>query len=433
MVEDMSLELKKYEGMLWFIMFGYVLIDSLGAYFIWNRIGFPHNSLLVVMMVPALFIWGFKKTLPPRRESIAIVLILAGFLIGVLFNAEVGLGKVFQLATALMAFTVGYMACRWTSDSDKFIKLFFVVGVLYVVTCVIALLKLYPGIFPIINSIGFRANGEMLSRPEVTIDQNFQIFYLFFIPALFILEFKYVLYLCISVLTALSLYVLISLQTRSGVLIQVGVLAIVWIVAPIANKKYGRYKLVLLPMISLVLLVVFFDKIVDLSGPLLERSQSKEVNTFEGRIYSATYLFSDILNPLHWFPQGNEEFTKKVGGIPHFNPTAMYLEGGILALIGWILLFMMPLLRMGRLFIKNKLDLLASLIMVCGLASMMAQLSLNAPLYDHVWLWGGAVIGSLYRIRASKLPLSEKISIADKAPQANKTKKSLTYIHLKKK
>lgn len=425
----MKIIMHKYEEKIWFFMFGYLLIDSLGTYFFWNKVGFPHNSLLVIMFVVVFLGWGFMKSIPHRKEILSIALIIFGFLLGIVLNDDMGISKLFKLATALMAFVVGYTACRWTSDSDRFLKLFLSVGSLYVITCIMALLQLYPSLFPIVYSTGFRASGQLVTRPEITIDQNFQVFYLFFIPSVFMLDFKILRYTFACLLTFLGLYVLIALQTRSGLLIFLGVLMIVWVAAPTVNRKYGRYKLILLPIVTAVVFVVFYDKILSISEPLLERFQSKEVKTLEGRMFSATYLFKYLLNPLYWLPQGNEEFVNKMGDVPHFNPTAMYLEGGMFALIGWFMLFVTPLVKMGLLFIKNKLDLLASLIMVCGIASMMAQLSLNAPLYDHVWLWGGAVIGSLDRIRLYK-PSNDAL-LERKSPKTNKVSSKLTYIHLK--
>jgi hypothetical protein len=47
--------------------------------------------------------------------------------------------------------------------------------------------------------------------------------------------------------------------------------------------------------------------------------------------------------------------------------------------------------------LRQRLDVLGVLVLFAGTISMFAQLSLNAPLYEHSWLWAGAVIAVLER------------------------------------
>ena len=95
----MKTVMHKHEEKLWFLMFGYLLIDSLGTYFFWSKVGFPHNAVLVIIISVTLLIFGVARSIPPRKEIIAIGLIVFGFIIGVIINDDMGINKLFKVAT----------------------------------------------------------------------------------------------------------------------------------------------------------------------------------------------------------------------------------------------------------------------------------------------------------------------------------------------
>ena len=89
-------------------------------------------------------------------------------------------------------------------------------------------------------------------------------------------------------------------------------------------------------------------------------------------------------------------------GVPHSTITAAYIEGGILGLVGWVLLMIVPLVALGRRWLRGVTDDIANIALCGGTASLITQLSLNAPLHEHIWLWAGAVIGALARPEVEK-------------------------------
>ena len=116
-------------------------------------------------------------------------------------------------------------------------------------------------------------------------------------------------------------------------------------------------------------------------------------------MHQSQYMFENLLNPEFWLPKGEGDFLKKTGNLPHFTPTAFYLQGGLLAIIAWVAIFMKPLITLSRMFMKGKLDEVAIMIFIGAVTSFVAQLSLNAPYFEQTWLWAGAAIGVIKRLQ----------------------------------
>ncbi len=83
--------------------------------------------------------------------------------------------------------------------------------------------------------------------------------------------------------------------------------------------------------------------------------------------------------------------------MPHFNPTAFLLEGGILAVIGWIILHLWPVLRLIVRVAQRRADLVQLLAMLAGTTMLVVSLSLNVPHVKQILLWAGAAWGALGR------------------------------------
>ncbi len=385
----------------WLLIQAVLLLDSMASYFLRNLAGveLPINAVVPLLSVLAMFIWGVRPAIPPLLPLLGFLLLSFAFLSGILFIDEftfVGRGR--TLVSAMTAFIVGYTVARNIVSKDKFARMLLIVGLMYVVVCVIALTKVMPSFFPVINAIGYN-NGELVIRPEVTIDQNFQIFYLFFLSALFLLPTSPIRIVFILLGAIGAAYVLTRLQTRSGVLLLIGSMALAWL-APLRMHNMGKGKIFVLPIILLILFIIGYQWVLYVAQGVITRfTDSAYDTTIYGRLHAIQFLLEKLADPNYWIPQGNSYYLRLTGNIPHSNPTAVYLEAGILGLVGWFMVVVAPLVRLSMWFYKKRLDALETMVWVSGVVVFMAQLSLNTPLFDHVWLWAGAVIGALERAR----------------------------------
>lgn len=385
------------------LAFAWVLSDSLINYFLKSFIGIalPITAILPVILAIIVMKWGWRQLIPPTYITIAIGLASVGFLAGPLIVKDISPYRVVETIGAVSAFLVGYFSLRWTSDENHFARLFIFVCGLYVVVCVIALLHIAPSLFPVVNSPwAFRGTIEM--RPEVMTDQNFQVFYLFPILLVLALPYRFWRFWPAALIAVGGLYVLAKMQTRSGMLVYLGTLALS-LLAPLWTRALGRKKIIILPFVGLALVILNLDWILRVGNLMIVRFTETDYATGYGRLVGITYLFDHLLNPLWWAPHGYAEFTKAYGNIPHSNVTAMFLEGGILGLYMWVVVFVVPLIRLARLYFKKQLDPLATMILLAGLSCLVTELSLNVPFFKQPWLWAGAVVGVFYRIRQERL------------------------------
>jgi hypothetical protein len=254
----------------------------------------------------------------------------------------------------------------------------------------IALLRIFPAFFPLKLAMGFR-DGVQVFRPEITTDQNFQIFYLLPGVLAIALPFRAKRFLLALACFLLSFYILTQLKTRSGMMVLLGTL-VLCILTPLWSKQMGRLKVIALPVFLGILGLVLMPFIFDFSTGLLERFTGS-YHTLYGRLYAIAYLFKHILLPEWWIPQGNAAFLKATGNLPHSNATAFFLEGGIIGLGTWVGLFIFPIIRLLIEFFNKQLSSLQTLLLIGAVAAIVTQLSLNAPLHEHIWFWGGISVG----------------------------------------
>jgi hypothetical protein len=382
----------------WLLLFAIVLMDSLGTYFGQNLVGvaIPVNALLPLWLLIMIVRVGVKQIIPPMLVVLWLTIAILGFLIGIMIIPEHDSFLLFKISTALVAFIIGFGSGRWNSDEGNFIKLFLVIGGGYVLICAIAVLKLAPSILPVVNDVG-NYQGKVMVRPSVTIDQNFQIFYVFMPALVLVLRFKTVTSGLALFFTLGALLVLAKLQTRSGVLL-IGNIVLLTLLAPLRFPELGRKKVIVLPIVILIFIALTSDQILESSQEITQRfTREERFNTILGRLHSAQYLFDNLLNSKFWMPHGEADYIKLTGNIPHFTPTAFYLHGGALALMAWVAIFAFPLFTLARMFLQRKLDNVAIMIFIGAITSFIAQLSLNAPYFEQTWLWAGAAIGVLNR------------------------------------
>lgn len=385
---------------------GWVMLDSLLTYFVKNWTGFlpPVNLLLIVVLLVIVIAWGVRSLLPPANVSILLFIAILATLSARVIHNELSLNAIGEIVLSLAVFLTAFFTFRWSSNAAIFSNLFLVVGISYVVVCTIALLRVAPAIFPLVNA-EWSNNGVIELRPEVTTDQNFQIFYFLPIAILIGLPFKMVRSILILVGIVGALFVLAKLQTRSGVLVFLGVIAL-GILAPLWTKVMGRKKIVLLPILIVIAVATNIEMIIQAGSLMLARSNDVSDNTAYSRLLAFMFTFEHLADPEWWLPRGTQEFINRFGYLPHSNITAFFVEGGLMGLVMWIGVFVLPLAVLVQLFVRRELDVLATLVMLGGIGSLVVQLSLNVPFFKQPWLWAGAVVGTLVRVRAGHLAAS---------------------------
>lgn len=385
---------------------GWVMLDSLLTYFVKNWTGLlpPVNTLLVVVLLVIVITWGVRSLLPPVYVSVLLFIAILAILSARIVHNEFSLNTVGEVVLSLAVFMAAFFAFRWCCNVAIFSNLFLVIGLAYVIVCMAALLGVAPAIFPIVNA-EWSNNGVIELRPEVTTDQNFQIFYLLPLAILVGLPFRLVRSTLALAGMAGALFVLAKLQTRSGVLVFAAMVAI-GILAPIWTKEMGRGKIILFPILIVVVVAINIDMITQTASLMLARSNDSSDNTAYSRLLAFMFTFQHLADPEWWLPRGTQEFINLFGYLPHSNITAFFVEGGLMGLVMWIGVFVLPLAALVQLFVRRELDVLATLVMLGGVGSLVVQLSLNVPFFKQPWLWAGAVVGTLARVRAGHLAAS---------------------------
>lgn len=402
----------------WIAALTLLLLDSLISYFLSTFTGknLPINALVALVAFSATVIFGLYRIIPPPLALVNLFLLFLGLSIGIITIDKLPLTMFVGLFGVLIAFSIGYAAIRWNSNAEIFRLVFVGVGALYAVICTVALLKIHPSLFPL-EYTNWGYEGRLYERPQVTTDQNTQVFYLLMIPLVFSLANRAWIIAASSASLMCSFYILSQLQTRSGILV-LGALTVFSLASPLWYKELGRKKLLLLPLFILVPVAALVGGFLDdqLDAILLRFSNTEE--TGGGRLLALEYLFSRIGNTVFWLPQGEVDWRRiHFGGSPHSMPTVMFLYGGLPALVGWAGLFVLPTIALGWRFLTKKLDRLEIMILVAGMGSLVLSLSLPHPFNDQAWLWTGAAVGALERSRRREIAAArERVPLLPRQP-----------------
>jgi O-antigen ligase len=388
----------------------WVLLDSMLTYFLrqWTGSLPPVNALLVVILAVIVLRWGLRAILPPAHAVILLLAAVIATLSSKIIQGGLEINQAGEVVLSVCVFLVAFFAFRWSDNAGLYRNLFLAVALAYVAVCVIALLHMAPGMFPVVNAV-WSNNGALIDRPEITTDQNFQVYYLLPLALLIALPYKPLRSSLAVIGVVGALFVLARLQTRSGFLIFSATVALA-LMAPLWTASLGRRKILFLPLLALAALAYGFDAIMHASSLLIARFNSDDDNTALSRLLAFMFTVEHIADPNWWLPRGTQEFVRQYGYVPHSNITAIYVEGGLIGLVMWAGVFVLPLLALTRLFLRRRLDELATLVLLGGIASMVIQLSLNVPFFKQPWLWAGAVIGTLARVRAAPQPRAEEAS-----------------------
>lgn len=390
-----------YIGFLWALLFGLVLLDSMISYLVVPRlpVPFPVNALLPIGMLLPLGFAGVSHALPSQKVLAWLFLSFLGFSLGIAILPELPLLRYLKILSALCAFFIGYNAIKYAVNENAYINVVLIVSFFYAVVCVSALLGVAPGVFPLVKAYGFREGVEFF-RPEITTDQNFQVFYLF--PGLLALAIplNYLRGGIVFFIALAALYSLAQLQTRSGIILLVITLFLAYFYVAWIQRRSIAWQSLVVGLLFFVIFLVKQAAIVSLISDIQYRFFEDDFDTLWGRVHSATYLLEKVWNPLWWVPQGNTEFMALSNGVkPHFSPTAFYLEGGLLSLLGWFALVLVPIVSLLKQSLARRFDGFELAIVVGAVIACIGTLSLNAPLHEHLWLWMGAAQGVYARRR----------------------------------
>lgn len=366
------------------------MLDSLINYFSMHvgRI-VPTNAIVPLLLAVGILRRRLAGRVLPPYYWFALAIWMFGTSLSVLTVANQTPYRLLEIVGGVVAFLVGYFAV-YLEESDKKIATYSVlVAWLYAATCLVALLGLAPVYFPMKVGL-WSLNGVIIERPEVTTDQNFQVFYL--LPIAAILCWRHTRYQAVISFAGslLALFVLARIQTRSGVLVFLAI-SIIAAVAPIRLKGMGIPRSLMLSATALVALIYSGKWLNQFTPEMMARFFSTDYATGMGRVESCQYVLEKLADSKYWIAGGNAEFMARAGSVPHCNVTASLLEGGLFGLVSWFLLFALPLSKAWILFLRRKLLDSEAFVLMMGTGMFVLQFSLNIPFVDQVWLWGGAI------------------------------------------
>lgn len=387
-----------------FISFAFILVlsDAVINYFLENL----YHRLPVLGIAPIfLFLYiAFNKhelRKITRQALFYIYIGVIGYSIGLVSIENAPSNRFFEIITAYSAWLIGFL---WVikvenENSDKW-NTILLITLTHSLICLAALTKIAPHYFPIKTSL-WALNREVHERPELTTDPNFQVFY--FLPVLGILifykNFIQAFFALISVI--LAAYAISAIQSRSGLLVFGGVIFSGLFLHIICKGGQKSRAILILTILGFVTASVFAYK-YDAIRLILIRFTEENYQTGYGRLHGLLYLFEKIWNPLWWIPHGSAEYKSIVGVIPHSNITAHFLDGGILGIFSWLGLIVTPTIKLFILQIRSQLNRSSAIVSVLCLGALVAQLSINAPFMDLLWLYGGMAVGSLHNLQSQK-------------------------------
>jgi hypothetical protein len=298
-----------------------------------------------------------------------------------------------DIVAMTVAFAIGVIGVVKQDDDGVFLAdLLLVLAVIHLVVCLLALWRINPALFPIVDSPYWRG-GRAISRPEITTDQTRQVLYL--IPGLCVLFVNgTVLRTIAAILVAAGMtYVTFKVQSRGGV-------ALLAVVIPLAIVIGLRYRVqrpkvaILLLLAGLALVLSQVDLILQFAADVLWRIDQLD-SSYGGRLASITYLFEKVVEPAFWLPHGYGDFYSRYGGAPHSFPTMFYLMGGVLSLCAYLLLVGMPLWLLAKRVSQRHGTGLQRICFFLGLTAF--ALELTQPVITHgiFWVIAGATVGAL--------------------------------------
>ena len=141
--------LKKNKVTLWQWLFAWLLLDTLILYLLRPFFFFPINAFLPVLTIAAYMLETRRRSALSMGVKIAMALIALGSLFGIALASMPAWDTTKTFITAVCAFIIGYKAVAESSDLGLCIKLLGLLGLMYVVVCVLALLGVSSTYLPV--------------------------------------------------------------------------------------------------------------------------------------------------------------------------------------------------------------------------------------------------------------------------------------------
>lgn len=401
MINSTSIE-KKELIILLYIPFALIFFDSVLAYFCKPRGIYITGNILTPLFLMVLALkYGLKPFSMPKNIIVWLTLLTISLMLATVTAENIDSHRSIEAIGCSIDFISGYILFKNECSQKRIANFYIFIVSIYVAVCVLALLKVNPALFPLTYARWFELGYGAVLRPKITADQNMQIYYLFPVLLVFVFKFRLFTYAIASILSILSAYILVSLQSRSGVMVFVSVFFLSTMFSMRNNGIGNKFKPVIVIFTSLCLAIIFIDKIYAIADPIIHRFKSNDISTGNGRLGSTMYMFEHLFDPSWWLPRGPSEFLDKYGGLPHSNLTAIFLDGGIIGLISWIALIISPLFKITIKYIKTGIDDISGGVMIASWATLLTQLSLNNPIFDQVWLWAGACVAINYKTNST--------------------------------
>lgn len=300
-----------------------------------------------------------------------------------------------DLLKMIVAFFIGALWISRPNINGKFTSdLFLLISLIHTLVCLIAVLKISPSLFPVVDKPYFR-DGRLISRPEITTDQTRQALYLFMNLCVIFTQRSNIKRLIAVIVSVGIVFIISKVQSRWSSLL-FAVFFILSFLMAIQYKKISFATLLTWAFVGVAIIFWKSDSILVYLEDLIWRFKQVD-SSYGGRLISIVYLSEKIIDPNFWIPHGFNEFFKIHGAAPHSFPTMVYLNGGLLGLFCYISLTYIPLYILLKKVIKRKATEIEQIAFFCG--SFAVLLSITQPVIHHeiFWLIQGLVIGSYNR------------------------------------
>lgn len=383
-----------------------ILIDSAISY-PWRLLvdDKPWQTSLVALPAVALFLLSPLRTgLLSARYLGWMGLLTIGCILGYLNGGEVDQDYLIQMPLALAVFMLGYLVRETSIDGQDVTRIFVAAAAVHFGLS----LLIFAGLLPMLDSHDFMMFGQLYARKFYYADSNYQTFYWTIIPCLLLLRSPLGFFVGLIANGLLALFYL-DIQTRSGFVVFGGQIVLALILrARRAGQSFGF----VLGMMACLLAVPALLTVPAVRDPFMSRlttlgtrfQDNDSVQNIWQRLESQTYLLEKLPTRASLVPIGHREFIARTGQVAHAAPTSVFLLTGLVGLIAWAALTVMPAVRLagaalgGRLAHEDNMDALAFLGMLA------IAVTLPTPFQKPFWLAAGLICARLDRLAAGEVP-----------------------------
>lgn len=400
-----------------------VLTDILQNYFIQQAIGvsLPVN-VVAAFIVLILYLKDPHRLFPSKSLSVLLACVVAMFVLGFYIgDYSVSSSKIYSRSSFMMTLAIinsvamlllGFYCFQWL-PTTALVKTILLAGICHAIVCMVALMQIYPAWFPVSYMRPDTDYSTAILRKEIATDPNFQVF--FFLPtaALLALPFARLRTIIALLVTAVGAYTLAQVQSRSGLLVLAGCLGLA-LAAPLRMKALGRKKVVLLACLLVAFAGLYAQQILNVLEGLLARFTAKSSHQSAlARLEALIYFIENFWRPEFMIPRGPAVYSQTHGpNVAHSNITAMMLRGGLVGVIAWFAVYLIPTLKLTRRFLIKRMDSLGVVVLIISISLLVVQLSLNLYSWKQLWMWAGTALGVLARLRSQEAAWNRQSQLA---------------------